>query len=68
MPPRSLDDLESAEKLLVLACRRTLPGRVAGPCVECAMTLAQVMSVAGLHLRHPGIFRADGLYALPASA
>lgn len=39
MPPHNLDDLVPAEKLLVLACRRTVPGRVAGPCVEMAWRL-----------------------------
>jgi len=39
MPPSSLDDLRPAEQLLVLACRRSLPGRAAGPCVELAWRL-----------------------------
>jgi hypothetical protein len=57
MPEQCLDDLEAAEKLLVLACRRTVPGRVAGPCVELAW-----------RLRHPGGVRADLSCALPCGA
>lgn len=39
MPPCRLDDLSEPEKLFILACRRTLPGAVAGPCVDLAWRL-----------------------------
>ena len=40
MPLQSVDDLGSPDQLLLLSCRRSMPGRAAGPCVELAWRLA----------------------------
>lgn len=39
MAAQTVDDLKTAEQLLLLACRRSLPGRAAEPCVELAWRL-----------------------------